>query len=131
MSISQNILFAGGVFHLAIAIFHLFFWRIFRWKEDLASLTHINRAVMQILNICLTFLFFVVAYVSFFHATELISSPLGRAILASIALFWVLRLILQFVFFGARHRVSILFIFVFTVGAALYLLPSMGIYFWP
>lgn len=127
MSASQTFLFAGGVFHLAIAVFHLFFWRIFHWKEDLASLTRINRAIVQILNLCLTFLFFVVAYVSFVHAAELISTPLGRTILASIALFWTLRLILQFVFFGARHKVSILFIVVFAIGAALYLLPWMGI----
>ena len=125
MSVSQTLLFAGGVFHLAIAIFHLFFWRIFRWKQDLASLTHINRAVMQILNICLTFIFFVMAYISFFHAAELTSSPLGRTILASIALFWVLRLILQFIYFGARHKISIFFIFVFTVGASLYLIPFL------
>lgn len=123
MSVSQTFLFVGGVFHLAIAIFHLFFWRIFRWKEDLASLTRINRAIVQILNLCLTFLFFVMAYVSFFHAAELLSTPLGHIILVSIALFWVLRLILQFVFFGARHRISILFILLFLVGASLYLFP--------
>lgn len=127
MSASQTFLFAGGIFHLALAVFHLFFWRIFHWKEDLASLTRINRAIMQILNVCLTFLFFVMAYVSFVHATELLSTALGRIILASIALFWILRLILQFVFFGARHRVSVLFIVIFLVGASLYLLPLMGI----
>lgn len=126
MSASQTFLFAGGIYHLALAIFHLFFWRIFHWKKDLAALTRINRAVVQILNLCLTFLFIVMAYVSFVHASELISSPLGRTILASIALFWILRLILQFVFFGARHRVSILFIAIFAIGASLYLIP----FFW-
>ncbi|GMV34313.1 MAG: hypothetical protein DCC59_12075 [Chloroflexi bacterium] len=125
MSASQTFLFAGGIYHLALAIFHVFFWRIFHWKKDLAALTRINRAVVQILNLCLTFLFIVMAYVSFVHASELISSPLGRTILASIALFWILRLILQFVFFGARHRVSILFIAIFAIGASLYLLPSI------
>ena len=108
---------------MVLAVFHLFFWRIFRWQEDLASLTHINRAVMQILNICLTFLFFVMAYVSFAHAAELISTSLGRTILASIALFWILRLLLQFAFFGARHWLSVLFIVIFTIGASLYLIP--------
>lgn len=123
MSISQTFLFAGGVFHLAIAIFHIFFWRIFRWKEDLASLTHINRAIVQILNLCLTFVFFAAAYISFFHASELLSTPLGRTILASIALFWILRLMLQSVFFSARHGISILFILLFLIDASLYLFP--------
>jgi len=125
MTLSQSFLSAGGVFHLALAVFHLFFWRIFRWKEDLASLTHINRAAMQILNICLALLFFVMMYISFFHAAELLVTSLGSTILASIALFWVLRLILQFVFFGARHRISILFVVVFTIGAPLYLIPFL------
>lgn len=123
----SQFLIAGGAYHLTIAIFHLFFWRIFHWKEDLASLTRVNRSIVQILNLCLTFVFFAAAYLSFFHAAELLSAPLGRAILASIALFWVFRLILQVVFFGARHRLSILFIVIFLVGAALYLLPLLGI----
>lgn len=125
MTLPHKIILFGGVFHLGIAIFHLFFWRIFRWKEDLESLTHVNRAIVQILNLCLTFLFFVMAYISFFHAAELLSAPLGRTILVSIALFWMMRLMLQVVFFGARHRLSILFIGLFLIGALLYLIPGM------
>ena len=118
-----TLLFLGGVFHLGIAIFHLLFWRIFHRKKDLASLTHVNRAVMQILNLCLTFLVLAMAYMSFVHASELISTPLGRTIAALIALFWMLRLILQVIFFNARHRVSILFILLFLIGASLYIPP--------
>ena len=121
----SQILFAGGIYHLALAVFHIFFWRIFHWKEDLASLTRVNRAIVQILNLCLTFVFFAAAYISFFHAAELLFAPLGRTILASIALFWVFRSILQVVFFGARHRLSILFIVIFLVGIVLYLIPFL------
>lgn len=123
MTVSQLLLFAGSVFHFAFAVFHLFFWRIFRWREDLASLTRINRAIMQILNLCLTFLFFVMAYVSFFHVAELLTTSLGRTILASVAIFWILRLIEQVIFFGAINRLSILLILLFLIGALLYLLP--------
>lgn len=125
MILSHKMILFGGVFHLGIAIFHLFFWRIFRWKEDLDSLTHVNRAIVQILNLCLTFLFFVMAYVSFFHPAELLAPPLGRTILISIALFWMMRLMLQVVFFGVRHPLSILFIGLFLIGALLYLIPLM------
>lgn len=122
MTLSHKMILFGGVFHLGIAIFHLFFWRIFRWKKDLESLTHVNRAIVQILNLCLTFLFFVMAYFSFFHSSELLSAPLGRTMLVSIALFWIFRLILQIGFFGARHRISILFILIFFIGASFHLL---------
>lgn len=125
MTPAYEMIWFGGIFHLGIAIFHLFFWRIFRWKEDLDSLNRVNRAIVQILNLCLTFLFFVIAYISFFHSAELLSAPLGRTILASIALFWIMRLMLQVVFFGARHRLSMLFIGLFLTGALLYLIPLM------
>lgn len=124
-SLAKISLFVGGVFNFGFAVFHLFFWKLFNWKEDLASLTRINRAVVQILNLCLTFLFFVMAYISFFHSMELIATPLGRTIPASIALFWALWLVEQIIFFGIRHRISILFILIFLAGTVLYLIPLL------
>jgi len=65
---------AGGVFNLAFAAFHVLFWRLFDWDRDLATLNAINRAVMQILNLCLTFIFLAFAYLSFEHAEELLGT---------------------------------------------------------
>lgn len=56
---AKSMILAGGVYHVAFAIFHLIFWKLFRWKEDLASLSVINQAVMQILNLCLTVVFLI------------------------------------------------------------------------
>jgi hypothetical protein len=39
---------------------------------------------MQVLNLCLTFAFLVFAYLSFFHATELLATAMGHALLFSI-----------------------------------------------
>jgi len=85
---SETWLYAGGIFNLGFVIFHLMFWRLFRWKQDLALLTVINRAVMQILNLCLMFMFLVMAYVSLFHAPELLSTNLGRTLLVAFSTFW-------------------------------------------
>ena len=38
-NLTPTLLVAGGIFNLCFAVFHLCFWRLFRWKEDLASLT--------------------------------------------------------------------------------------------
>ena len=110
---------AGSFFHLGFAVFHLFFGRVFSWREDLASLTAVNRAVMQVLNLCLTFVFLVFAYVSAFQTAEITSTSLGRALLALIALFWLLRTIEQVVFF-TRSRLSAGFCVIFLLGALLY-----------
>lgn len=116
----KSLLFAGGLFNVAFAIFHLFFWRIFDWKRELAKLSFINRAIMQVLNLCLTFAFTVFAYLSFAHPDELAATALGRAILAAVALFWLLRAAYQAVFFKLRHWASWAFLGTFLGGSALY-----------
>lgn len=114
----------SGAFNLAIAVFHLTFWRLFDWRRDLASLTAINRSVMQILNLCLTFVFLVMAYVLLVHRSEMLATPLGVTLLFAFALFWLLRAIEQVVFFGLRHPASLGFMLVFLVGIVLHATPA-------
>ncbi len=83
---AQVSLVAGGIFNLGFAVFHLLFWRLFDWKKDLASLTALNRSVMQILNLCLTFLLLVMGYISLFLRRELLSTELGKTLLIAMAL---------------------------------------------
>jgi len=51
----------GGWYNLLLVVLHLLFWRIFDWRRDLRSLTFVNRAVMQVLNISLTVAFAIFA----------------------------------------------------------------------
>jgi len=124
-SFTDTMIFVGGVFNLGFVIFHLMFWRLFRWREDLASLTLINRSVMQILNLCVTFVFLAMAYVSFFHRPELVQTSLGKTILVAFSLFWFLRMVEQVVFFGVKTKVSATFTLVFLVGGVVYLVPAL------
>ncbi len=113
----------GGIFNLAFAVFHLFFWRLFDWKRDLASLSFANRQVMQILNLCLTFVFLIFVYVSLFHSAELAGTDLGRALLLLISAFWFLRAAEQVIFFGLKNALSVAFFVAFLVGGFLYAYP--------
>ena len=114
---------AGGVYNLAFAIFHFLFWRLFRWKQDLPNLAPVNRAIMQVLNIRLIYVFIGFAYISFFFTNELISTRLGRQILLFIAVFWIMRAGEQKIFFELRNRVSIALFIFFLCGGVIYLLP--------
>jgi len=42
---------------LILVVFHLLFWRVFNWKDDLRSLSFLNKQTMQVLNLCLTIMF--------------------------------------------------------------------------
>jgi hypothetical protein len=121
--LSEGMILLGGFYNLGFAIFHLMFWRLFRWKRDLSSLTFINRSVMQILNLCLTFVFLLMAYISFFNTSELIQTNLGKALLVGFSLFWFLRMIEQIIFFGVRNLISIALTLVFLFGCVIYLIP--------
>jgi len=123
---SPSFIFAGGVYHIAFAIFHLMFWKIFQWKRDLARLTMINRQVMQILNLCLTLVFLIMAYISLFHSGELLSTSLGKTMLFAITLFWFLRMIEQIIFFGLKTTKSIVFTLIFLLGTVIYLIPALN-----
>jgi hypothetical protein len=118
---SENIVFIGGIYNLLFAFFHLMFWKLFGWKEDLAKLTFINRQVMQILNLCLTFVFLLFSYISFIHTSEMLTTSLGRILLLLISIFWLLRAIEQVFFFGLKNRGSIAFFVIFLLGTMIYL----------
>lgn len=119
----KTLMFIGGFYHLAFFVFHLYFWKLFGWKKDLQNLSAVNRAVMQILNLRLMWVALVFAYVSFFHAGELLTNSLGKTLLIGIGLFWLMRAIEQIIFFGVKSLISVAFLIVFVIGAGIYFYP--------
>ncbi len=119
----ETLLFIGGLYNLVFAIFHILFWKIFRWKKSLRRLLPQDRAIMQVLNIRLIYIFFVFAYISIFHQEGLISTQLGNVIIIVISLFWFMRAIEQIIFFGLKNLVSIVFMIIMLIGAAIYIIP--------
>ena len=117
------ILTIGGVYNLGFVVFHILFWKIFRWKEDLASLTQVNRSVMQILNLRLTYVFLVMTYVLFGCQSELIGTKLGQTLLIAFSIFWLMRAVEQVIFFGLKHKVSNGMAVLFFIGGVIHLLP--------
>jgi len=122
----SKLIIAGGVFGLVFFVFHLFFWTLFDWKNDLKKLTGLNRGVMQVLNICLTFVFLVFAVLSILFSEEMLRPGLGKSLTFSIGLLWLFRASLQPLFFEFKSTVSKAFFFVFLIGSALYLIPLFG-----
>jgi hypothetical protein len=122
-----TILYAGGVYCIAFAVFHLFFWKVFGWKSDLPRLRPVNRAIMQVLNIRLTYVFLVGGIMIFQFPGELLSTGIGSFILASASIFWFLRAIEQLFFFATKENRSVAFFFIFLLGSALFLYPLLTV----
>jgi len=121
----ETLVITGGFYNIGLVIFHLFFWRLFSWDTDLESLTIVNRAIMQVLNISIIIVFVIFAYISFAYTHELVTTPLGNTLLLLMALFWLARAIQQILFFKLAHWISRAFLFLFITGSLLYGIPAL------
>jgi len=115
----------AGYYCIAFAIFHLLFWKLFRWKADLQRLTDVNRAIMQVLNLCLTVVFLFIGIAVLLYQPDLLETKLGTFILFSMATFWILRALEQIIFFGVKSIVSSFLFAVFLIGGGLFLIPVL------
>lgn len=113
----------GGIYSFGFVVFHVLFWKIFRWRQDLHRLTPANRAIMQILNLRMIYVFIVFGVISFAFQDDLLNSTFGHFMLAAISLFWFGRSVEQVVFFGVRHPLSVAFLIVLLIGCALFAVP--------
>jgi hypothetical protein len=120
---NETLIIAGGVYSIVLIIFHVMFWRIFKWPESLNSLNHINKATIQVLNISITFIFFIFAYISLAHTHELLTTQLGKSLLVLISALWLFRAAQQVVFYKLKHKASVGLTFFFLIGAFLYGIP--------
>ncbi len=120
--LSLKLVFVSGVLNLMFAVFHMMFWRLFKWKDELGRISADNRSIMQVLNLVLIFVFIAAAYIAFFHGPELIQTQLGKTLLISGALFWLLRAIYQPVFWGL-NKISIILTAIFILEAVINLVP--------
>lgn len=120
---SQGWIYAAAGYNVALAVFHLGFWRLFRWREELPKLRPVNRGVMQVMNIMLTFLFLSMAALLAGRAEEVAGTSLGRALLIASTGFWLLRAMLQPLFWASLPgTTNLAFASLFLVGAGLHYL---------
>jgi hypothetical protein len=122
---AESLVRLAGVHSLAFAAFHLAFWRLFDWKHELRKVGRPTRAVTQILNLRLTYVFLGAGAACFLFTRDLVHTPLGRAMLGFMAVFWLGRTIEQFVFLRVNdlrvHALTVLFV----LGAVVFAAPLL------
>ena len=119
----QVMIFLCGVYSLGFAVFHTQFWKIFNWKTDLEKLQPANKAIIQIANIRLIYLFLFVAAICFIFPDELSATTLGNFFLIGMSLFWLGRTIEQFIFVRIKHPMVEMLTFIFILGTIMFAIP--------
>jgi len=119
----KTIIIICGIYSIAFGLFHILFWKIFRWKKELIKLHFSNRAIMQILNLRMIYLSFFVGFLCFYFTEDLLNTPLGKAFMIGMSIFWLGRTIEQFMFLRVNNRYVHLLTVIFLGGAVLFSLP--------
>lgn len=91
----------GGAM-VAIALLHIGFPRLFRWREQLAGLSLINRQLMQVHTFFIALTVLLMGLLCLSSAGELVATPLGRRVSLGLALFWAARLAIQLFGYSSR-----------------------------
>lgn len=121
----HTIIWLCGLYSLGFAVFHLMFGRLFNWKRDLENLSAHNKAIMQILNRRLIYVFVFVAAACFVFPDELSSTTFGHFFLIGMSLFWLGRTVEQIVYVKSQHPLAQLLTYLFMIGAIMFAIPVL------
>ncbi len=121
----ESIIYLCGLHSLGFAIFHMFFWKLFKWNTDLQKISKSNRAIIQIANLRLIYIFLFTAFMCFFFTQDLYSSNIGKAFLIGGSLFWLGRTIEQFIFLKINYSLVHVLTILFVLGIILFLMPLL------
>ena len=87
-----------GTLLMLLGLSHIFFDRFFGWEQELASVSLLTRRVFFVHNFFIGLVVLLGGAASFFCANALLRpGTLSRAVLAGMTMFWLCRLLAQFV----------------------------------
>ncbi|RZL46840.1 MAG: hypothetical protein EOP00_13745 [Pedobacter sp.] len=124
-STAKYLIYLSGIYSISFAIFHVYFWKLFNWKNDLKSLSIANKAIIQIANLRLIYIFFGIGMVCFIFPLELLCTKLGNFFLLGISIFWLGRTIEQFIFLRVKNKMVHILTALFMLGTLLFASPVL------
>lgn len=86
----------SGYCLIVLGMVHAIFPKQFNWKQELSSLSIMNRQMMQIHTFFIAFILVLVGVLCLTSSTELIETALGKRISLGLGIFWIARLFIQF-----------------------------------
>jgi hypothetical protein len=90
-----------GVLLVILAIVHGIFPKYFNWKNELATLSLINKELMQVHTFFVALIIMMMGVLCMFYSVELCTTSFGKAISLGLGLFWSIRLFVQFFVYSA------------------------------
>lgn len=85
-----------GVLLIALALVHVIFPSYFNWKKELPLLSLVNRQLMTIHTFFIALTVLLMGVLCLVATDDLINTRLGKVITTGLAIFWTIRLVIQF-----------------------------------
>ena len=81
---------------MALALVHVIFPRYFKWKEEMPKISLINRELLYVHTFFIAVLVFLMGLFCLTSSSDIVHTSLGKRIALGFAIFWSLRLLVQF-----------------------------------
>ena len=87
---------------ILLALIHVIFPKAFNWKNQLATLSLINRQLMTVHTFFIALTVILMGVLCITSAHELLTTALGKRILGGLAIFWGIRLVTQLFWYSPQ-----------------------------
>lgn len=91
----------GGLL-LVLALIHIVFPKYFNWDKELSSLSLINRQMMTVHTFFIALTVFLMGLLCLTSSAEITGTNLGKKISLGLAIFWTIRLFVQFFGYSSK-----------------------------
>ena len=85
-----------GCLLVMLSLLHLLFPKYFRWAQELAAVSLINRQIMYVHTFFIAVVVFLTGTLCLTSSNEILSTVLGKRLALGLGIFWLLRLFVQF-----------------------------------
>lgn len=92
----------AGLLQIGLALVHAFFPRRFGWREELVSLSLLSRQIMYVHTLFVALTVLLIGVLCLTSAADLVNTTLGRRIALGLAIFWLIRLYIQFFGYSSK-----------------------------
>lgn len=91
-----------GILLIALALTHIVFPRYFNWRNELSSLSIINRQLVYVHSFFIALTVFLMGLLCLTSADDLMNTTLGKNVSLGLGIFWMARLIIQFFGYSSK-----------------------------
>ena len=92
-----------GFLLVLLALIHIAFPRYFNWKNELISLSLINRQLMYVHTFFIALVVLLMGLLCLTSSEEIIETSFGNKIALGLGIFWLVRLLTQFIGYSSIH----------------------------